>query len=911
MKLSRKIISLILFAFVLSVLLMTAISKTFLINHFVKLEVNNAHSGVSRIVKYIESDISEMDALATAYGQWNDTYNFVKSYNSKYLNDNFSNINSFNKLNTNFIIISDLNGKILFKKTSNCTNEQQLSDYDISALTMRLSAIKKYNNKNSISGIYMTYTGPLMLVCQPISDSNDSTPENGMFILAKYLDKSEVDLISSVIGMNFTIHNYVAADYKNTVADSSESVYIDNRNPDTISGYGIVNDIFDSPALSVELSLPKDILIQADSNMHFLIIIMAAIFILFVLIVLKFVDIIVLKRISKIKNTINVMNYTNDLSLRLEDNNNDEISELSHKFNKMIDQIQSSNENLLKSERKYYSLFSNMMSCFMYGKVILNEADQFSDFIILEVNNSWAYIFDMTKDDLINKPGMQILPNELKSHPKLAEMITDVALNGNTSIADVFYFERYGTWFHLTMYSTEKYHFVMMLTDITDKQNAEKKIMNIAYVDELTDLPNRKKLLEEIQRVLEESSEKSEKFALLFIDLDNFKGINDSLGHEVGDFVLEKTALRLKQLVDDSITVGRLGGDEFIIILRHINHISQAEALANKLYSLIKPVINYKGSELYIGASIGISIYPEDGLTLSQLLRNADTAMYAAKRNGGYCYELYSRGMNDYALTELIMEGNLRKALQNNEIIVYYQPIVDLKTMKTIGAEALTRWKQNDILVPPSQFIPLAKNIGVIVDIDNWVLRTACVQCKAWQNNIISGEFHISVNTSYKQIKEPNFIKTVVMAYEDAGLDSKYLKLEITEDEAMEDVELIIDVLKKLNARGVSADLDDFGTGYSSLSYVNRLPINILKIDRSLINSIDKNPRSVEIVRTIMVMCHSLGIRVLAEGVERESQLELLRQFDCDLIQGFIISKPVPAEIFEKEFITKTMGWNI
>lgn len=911
MKLSKKIISLILFAFVFSVLLMSSISKTFLINNFVKLEVTNVHSGVSRIVKYIQSDISEMDALATAYAQWNDTYNFVKNYNSKYLNDNFSNITSFNKLNTNFIIISDLNGKILFKKTSNCTNEQQLSDYDISALTLRLSAIKKYNNRGSISGIYMTYTGPLMIVCQPVSDNNDSTPQNGMFILAKYLDKSEVDLIGSVIGMNFIIHNYVAADYKNSVADSSDSVYIDNRNPDKITGYGIVNDIFDTPALSVELSLPKDILIQADSNMHFLIIIMAAIFVLFVLIVLKFVDAIVLKRISNIKNTINIMNYTNDLSLRLEDDNNDEISELSHKFNKMIDQIQSSNENLLKSERRYSSLFSNMMSCFMYGKVILNEAEQLSDFIVLEANNSWSYIFDVGKEDLINKPGLQVLPNELKSHPKLARMISDVALNGNAPITDVFYFERYDTWFHLTMYSTEKYHFVMMLTDITDKQNAEKKIMNIAYVDELTDLPNRKKLLEEIQRVLEESSEKSEKFALLFIDLDNFKGINDSLGHEVGDFVLEKTALRLKQLVDDSIIVGRLGGDEFIIILRHINHISQAEALANKLYSLIKPVIHYKGSELYIGASIGISIYPEDGLTLSQLLRNADTAMYAAKRNGGYCYELYSRGMNDYALTELIMEGNLRKALENKEIIVYYQPIVDLKTMKTVGAEALTRWKQNSILVPPSQFIPLAKNIGVIVDIDNWVLRTACVQCKTWQSNIDSSEFHISVNTSYKQIKEPNFIKTVVAAYEDSELDPKYLNLEITEDEAMEDVELIIDVLRKLKAKGVKADLDDFGTGYSSLSYVNRLPINILKVDRSLINSIDKNTRSVEIVRTIMVMCRSLGIRVLAEGVERESQLDILREFDCDLIQGFIVSKPIPAETFEKEFITKTKGWNI
>lgn len=903
MKLSKKIISLILLAFILTAFLLTVISKNFLLNHFVKLEIEKAHSAVSSIVKLIENDILALDTLATAYGQWNDTYDYVINHNLKYIKDNYDNISAFNNLDNNFIIISDSKGLPIFTKTTNCTTEQLLSEYDIKSLSEKLSEIQRYNNITSINGIYMTYTGPLMIACRPITDSLSEKKPIGMFILGKYLDEDQMKIMSSVIGSDFIIHSYVAADYKNKDLESDGSIYIDNSNPDKITSFGIINDVFGTPALSVELNLPKDILNEANSNIRFFIIIIATIFVLFLLMVLKFLDSIVLSRIANIKNTVDTMSYTNDLSLRLYDSKNDEISELSDKFNIMFDQIQNSNEKLLQSEKKYSSLFSNMMSSLMYAKVILNVDNFPEDFIILEANNASAALLDIPREDLINKSGFSVLPKELQNHPKLMEMIHDVSIKGTSSQAEAFYYERYDTWFYLTMYSIEKHHFALMLTDITDKQNSEKRILNIAYIDELTNLPNRKKLLEEIQKILDESSESGEKFALLFIDLDNFKGINDSLGHDVGDYVLEKISIRLKQLVDNNVILGRLGGDEFIIVLRNLTHVSQAEALANRLSSLLKPVINYKGSELYVGASIGISLYPEDGLSLSQLMRNADTAMYAAKRNGGYCYELYSRGMNDYALTELIMEGNLRKALDNNEIIVYYQPIIDLKTMKAIGAEALTRWKQNDILVPPGQFIPLAKNIGVIVDIDNWVLRTACLQCKIWQKLSSTGNFYISINTSYKQIKEPDFIKTVIRAYEDSDLQSQYLNLEITEDEAMEDVELTIDVLKKLKAKGVSAAMDDFGTGYSSLSYVNRLPIDLLKVDRSLINSIDKDTRSVEIVRTIMVMCHSLGIRVLAEGVERESQLEILKEFNCDLIQGFIVSKPIPAEEFETKFI--------
>jgi len=898
MKLSRRIISVIVVAFAIAIFLLYIISKTILLGKFIDLEITKTESGISRIVKFIESDTNTLDALAINYSKWDETFNFVQNHNSNYINTNLTDMTSFNKLDINFVIISDNNGNVIFGKSLNCTNSQSLSDNDQSTISMKIYNLMKYNKTNSIKGLYMTDKGPLILSCQPISKATTGTAPDGIFIIAKFLDRGEIDKINSIIGIDFELRTYNAMDSTYTNLDRNGTVLINNSDSKKITGYKVLNDIFDVPALTVKLSLPKDILLEANTSMDLFIFLLAVIFIFFVMLVIKFLDNIVLKRISYIKRTVDKISYTKDLSLRLYDNEHDEISELSDKFNIMFDQIQSSNHKLIKSEKKYSSLFSNMTSCFMYAKVTLDSNNKPNNFIILEINNAFISFFNQAKEDVVDKLGLELLPVEIREHPDFMEMIAEVAISGSTSIADAFYFEKYDTWFYLTIYSAEKNYFAMMLTDITDKRNSEQKILNLAYYDELTNLPNRKKLMEDIRKIINVGGEK---FALLFIDLDNFKGINDSLGHEVGDYVLEKIALRLKQLVDDNIMVGRLGGDEFIIVLRNLEHISEAETLASKLYSILKPVILYKGNELYVGASIGISLYPEDGTTLSQLMRNADAAMYSAKRNGGYCYELYSRSMNDCALSELIMESNLRKALDNNELIVYFQPIVDLKTMNTIGAEALSRWKQRGELVPPNQFIPLSKNIGEIANIDNWVLRNACLQCEIWKDYALK-DFFISVNISYKQLKEPEFIKTVINAYEDSGLDPHLLNLEITEDEAMEDVELTINVLNKLKSKGVKVSMDDFGTGYSSLSYVNKLPIDILKIDMSLISTIDIDKKTIEIVKTIIVMSHSLGIQVLAEGVERKSQLEILKELNCDKIQGYIVSRPIPPEEFESAF---------
>lgn len=435
-------------------------------------------------------------------------------------------------------------------------------------------------------------------------------------------------------------------------------------------------------------------------------------------------------------------------------------------------------------------------------------------------------------------------------------------------------------------------------------EKSESKLMQLAYYDTLTGLSNRKSIMENITLMINENKTK---FALFFIDLDNFKNINDSLGHNAGDYILEKVGDKLQSVIGTNCLLGRLGGDEFIIVQNNLSFACEPEELAEKICDVLKPPIDYEDHEIHVGCSIGISFYPNDGKDLPTLMKNADSAMYAAKNSGGYTYKIYSKNMNSEALTELVMENNLRRALKNNEFILHFQPINNTNKLNLLGAEALIRWKFKDKLIYPNDFISKAKDIGEIVHIDNWVLVNACQQCKKWHEKGYKG-IYISVNISFNQLKQKNFLDIVNNALNQAKLSPSYLNLEITEDESMEDVSLTINTLKSLRKLGVNISLDDFGTGYSSLSYVNSLPINTLKIDKSLVTYIDKDTKNLEIIKIIIMMAHSLNLQVVAEGIETKEHLNLLKELNCDYIQGYLIGKPVEAAEFENSFLKNNIN---
>jgi len=436
---------------------------------------------------------------------------------------------------------------------------------------------------------------------------------------------------------------------------------------------------------------------------------------------------------------------------------------------------------------------------------------------------------------------------------------------------------------------------------IQDKIFAEEQIRHYVYYDTLTELPNRKMMLENLNILLEE---KDKSFAILFLDLDGFKYINDNFGHQVGDKVLKNVADTLKNTVGRQDTISRIGGDEFIIILRNVTSNLYIEKIAGKIQKELKKPFFYDEESLSVGASIGISIAHDHGEDSDTLIRKADLAMYEVKRNGGYDYAIYSAKMEERVIDKLEIKMKLNKAIENNEFVTYYQPILDLKSMKVLNSEALIRWKQGDRVITPIEFITIAKSVGEIISIDNWVLENACIQCKKW-NEICLEEISISVNTSYSQLKQPDFVSLVQNILDAHSLPPKYLSLEITEDEAMEDLESIINILTQFKNMGIKISLDDFGTGYSSLSYVNKLPIDKIKIDKSLIMNLEKDSKNTTIIKSIITMGHSLNIKIVAEGIETEKQLRILKELECDFIQGYLIGKPMKAVDFEKEFINK------
>ncbi|HEV8231053.1 MAG TPA: EAL domain-containing protein, partial [Thermoanaerobaculia bacterium] len=428
----------------------------------------------------------------------------------------------------------------------------------------------------------------------------------------------------------------------------------------------------------------------------------------------------------------------------------------------------------------------------------------------------------------------------------------------------------------------------------------EEQVKHLAFHDALTGLPNRLLFNDRLTIALAQAHRTHQKLATLYLDLDRFKVINDSLGHSVGDELLRRVADRLRVSVREEDTVARLGGDEFVILVPRISTAKDAETVARKILAAIRLPFAVEERDFFLTTSMGVSLYPSDGVDAEALVQNADTAMYRAKEQGRDNYQLYAPAMSSRAVERLSLENRLRQALQNQELVLYYQPIVDLRDGGVRGAEALLRWRHPERgLLQPATFITLAEISGLIAPIGRWVLQTACAQIRAWQAMGHSG-LTVSVNLSPRQFQQADLVSQVAEALSANGVEADRLDLEITESSAMENAELTINTLWELRKLGVGISMDDFGTGYSSLNYLKRFPIDRVKLDRSFVQDVVTNSEDAAIVRAVIAMAHTLKLVVVAEGVENENQLAFLRQQRCDEMQGFLFSPPVDPREFEK-----------
>ncbi|MBV8519198.1 MAG: EAL domain-containing protein [Acidobacteria bacterium] len=512
----------------------------------------------------------------------------------------------------------------------------------------------------------------------------------------------------------------------------------------------------------------------------------------------------------------------------------------------------------------------------------------------------------MTAEDVIGRSAPDLFPHIREQH--VDELLRRALAGETVSSPDIHYYVP-GTGREGWISSVYRPHsdaagniigVIGLIRDITERKSAEQQIEYQAYHDALTGLANRRLFQEHLSLALALAQRRHTLVAVLFLDLDHFKLVNDSLGHSVGDALLRQVAKRLKAAVREGDTVARVGGDEFTIVLQELSRREDAALVAQAVLRCVSEPIEVNEHKLYVTTSIGITVYPDDGEDAEALLKNADTAMYRAKSEGRNTFQMSTQELSRTTHERMTVENGLHRALEAEEFELLYQPQIEIATMNIVGMEALLRWRHPQRgVIAPEDFIGVAEERGLILDIGQWVIREACRAVRQFQNDG-RPHFRVAVNISARQFRDPSLMANIEEALAESRIDPRTLELEITETVAMEDVELTMSTLARLRSLGITIAIDDFGTGHSSLSYIKRFPIDALKIDKGFVADLPDGFEDAAIVSSVIQLANGLGLRVVAEGVERHEQLEFLRDSDCREVQGFYFSYPVPLDEIEK-----------
>jgi len=594
------------------------------------------------------------------------------------------------------------------------------------------------------------------------------------------------------------------------------------------------------------------------------------------------------------------------------------------RMNEARDQLRSLNESL---EQRVTERTKDLERSAQFTKTVLDSMRDPISIIdaashrIVGVNSTFLNEYGLRAEDVIGKTCHEVTHHRTEPCEPPHDLcpLLDSVEKGKHASAEHIHFDAAGEKIYEEVLTSPIFdengkviQVVHASRNITERKKAEERIRVLAYYDDLTGLPNRTFYKELLTRALTFAERHGKVMATLFVDLDAFKRINDTLGHDIGDLLLKAVAERLVRCVrksdyvarsensDIPSTVSRLGGDEFIILLSGVAQPQDAGKVARRILEDLSLPYTLIGHEVFVSASIGISLYPTDGQDADSLLKNADIAMYSAKDKGKNTYQFYAGSMNAAALERFTLENDLRRALERGEFLLYYQPKIEIGSGNTVGVEALLRWRhQSRGIIMPAEFIPLAEETGLIVPIGAWVLQAACTQLRAWQAGGIAPQ-SVAVNLSSRQFAQENLAEAVARILKQTGLEPKCLELEVTESMIMRSPEKAAATLSRLREMGISISIDDFGTGYSSLNYLKDLPLDAVKIDRSFIKNITASRSDEAIARAIIAMAHSLRLRVVAEGVETKEQLALMRELECDEAQGYLFSRPVPADEFSR-----------
>ncbi len=551
-------------------------------------------------------------------------------------------------------------------------------------------------------------------------------------------------------------------------------------------------------------------------------------------------------------------------------------------------------KELRESEERFRSLIRTAPSVILYLS---------PDYRILEFNREAERVYGCSREEVLGKDYFELFLSENVKGAVAADLkkvLSGEPTRGFENVVRVHDGSEHVLAWHVSRMLDshgQPSGIIAVGHDVTERKQAERIIHQMAYYDALTNLPNRALFNDRLALELAHAQRNKLMLAVMYLDLDRFKVVNDTLGHTSGDMLLQNVAIRLVNCVRQDDTVARMGGDEFTLLLPGIKQTENAAKVAEKILNALRQPLKLNGRELYVTTSIGVALHPNDGTDVEKLIRNADAALYHAKEQGRNNFQFYTVSLHAKASDQLALESSLRRALDREEFVLHYQPKVNIKTRRIVGVEALVRWQHPEVgLVPPDRFIPHAENCGLIVPIDEWVLRVACAQNRAWQEAGLP-PMRVSVNVSPNTFQQQKLVEMVTQALDDSTMKARFLDIEITESVAMQNVGTTINKLSKLNSLGVKLAIDDFGTGYSSLNYLKEFPIHTLKVDRSFVRDIVEDPDDAAIVSTIISLAQGLNLKVVAEGVETQEQLAFLKERRCDEIQGYFFSKPVPAEV--------------
>lgn len=880
------------------------------------IETKEASKNVERFFSLINREVDSVDSFCRDYAYWNDTYKFMVSPTEEYINANF-NPAYLKTQYIQFVCHINLDGKVIFSVLyagqPDLYKAVRIDDFNDSGsdLSQIVASVKKGIFKEK--GVIQTSRGLLFVAAHPVQDDYMKAEPRGKIVMGRFVDENRVSGICSLLQIDgAVIKREKLSDSEKIIfgklIDNKEKIIL-NTESSIIHSFGLLRGINEKPAALISLNYPRYIKLIGLQTVKISIVIILVWVLMLLYIVYIFVRRSILIPIEGLTERAVQIQKNGDFNSRLPVRTNDEYATLAWAFNALLDRLVEANYSLEQkvTERTRDLLTTNqelmlMQQVFDHSLEGITITDKKGK--IIKVNPSFTAITGYDAKDVIGK-NPRILKSDLHDrhfYKKMWESLSTTGLWANEIWNRHRDGKAYPEWLSISAIrdsNGEITHYVGLFHDISDMKRQEEFIRHQVFHDSLTGLPNRPLLINRIDKAIAHATRGRRKFGLIYLDLDNFKNVNDSLGHAVGDMLLREAAERLRQIIRNVDTVARLGGDEFIVLIEDIDDEKPVTLLAVRILdSFNKPFI-IQGNTLHVGTSIGIAMFPEDGDNTDILVRNADTAMYRAKEKGKDNFTMFTTSLNESVAKRLKLENDLRRAIEQVEFEVYYQPKMEIQSESISGMEGLVRWKRDGVMISPDDFIPLAEETGLIIELDKTVMDIAFREISEYnRSGLVSLKLALNCSTRALQMKTLPDIVSAALSKHD--MKPEWFELEITETSLMKNFKESMSILLSLIEIGISISLDDFGTGYSSLAQLKNLPISSLKIDRSFIWDMENNRNDTHITESIIAMSKKIGVEVIAEGVEKEVQLAILKKAGCDIAQGYYISRPLPFSDFKK-----------